>query len=184
MFRSGSGGKQQDASKASRGTADRRARRGLSSSPTSAQLASQGAPSDSEELVDEVAMITGPNLAPHDHLPAMDSQSSHLDLDEAEPHQPGQQSGTTSEQNRATALGTSSGPLDSAPMVPNDRGHSEGQDPVGVEDPEFSMLDTRMSDVHGQHVDNHDALSMDCADVDVLPDIDLQDALGIDMETN
>lgn len=183
LFRSGSGSTQQEASKALRGTAGRHARRIPSNSPISAQLALQGSASDSEELVDEVALITGPNLAPHDHLPAMDSQRNHSDLDEAEPDQPAPQSGMTQEPNRAAAVETLSEALENAHMVADDRGHNDWQVDAAMGDPGHSVLDVEMNDVHGQHVDNPDALSVDCADVGALPDIDLQDALGIDMET-
>ena len=69
-------------------------------------LALHGPASDSEELEDEVARIRGPNLAPRDHLPAMDSHSNTSELNNAGAHEPDQHSSMASEHNRAASTGS------------------------------------------------------------------------------
>lgn len=61
------------------------------------QLALHVPASDSKELVDEVATIIRTNLAPHDHLPAMDSHSNTSELNDARADEPGQFSTIASE---------------------------------------------------------------------------------------
>lgn len=169
--RSGSGSKPDEPSRAVNGTTARRAKQEPSTSQASAQHPSQGPASD-PDLVEEVPLMAGPELASHDRLPAMSSRSDVLGLADHAHQQPGFNETHGIGHN---AVGKPEGNKPSGVIAGNIQ-HWEGSNAAAI-----STHDTDLNEQNDRESDVLDDLSMGRDDVDDLSDIDLQDALGIDV---
>ena len=119
--------------------------------------------------------MTGPELASHDRLPAISSRSDALGLaDNAQATDTDQQPGFNETHGIGqNAVGQPGGIQPSGGTDGNIQ-HWEGSNAAATSVHDFNEQDDRESNMH-------DDLSMGQDDVDDLSDIDLQDALGIDV---
>lgn len=130
------------------------------------------------ELVDEVPLLAGPGLASHDHLPAVNSHSGNLE----------HEGNTLAQPQQLESIAHDMDVGGNAQLFkPEDNAHDHpGSMTAADNNVEGNAVNNSAPSHHHQEPemteqDMHDELSMGNTDMEMLSDIDLHDALGIDV---
>lgn len=125
-------------------------------------------------------LITGPELASHDHLGAVSSRADDSELEDSAHAHALRESSSREIQggSRDVAAGPSEGPNDHHNIA---GGVFDDDSDAAMKVMAVSVHSQVYDEPEGTGTDAHDGLSMGNTDVEMLSDIDLQDALGLDV---